>query len=135
MAFFEWSEKYSVGVPSIDRQHKKLIEIINALYDAMRAGHGEFALGKTLDDLASYARTHFRFEENLLETKGYPDLDAHKKVHEGLYAQVLDLVSQYKAGKTALSIQTGTFLKNWLANHILNTDMKYSEHLVNRGAR
>jgi hemerythrin len=135
MAFFEWSDEYSVGVSSIDRQHKKLIEIINTLYESMQAGQGEFALGRTLDDLASYARTHFRFEENLLETKGYPDLALHKKVHEGLYEQVMDLASQYKAGKTALSIQTGTFLKNWLANHILNTDMKYSEHLVARGAR
>jgi hemerythrin len=135
MAFFEWSEKYSVGVPSIDGQHKKLIEIINSLYDSMRAGHGELALGKTLDDLLSYTRTHFRFEENLLQSKGYPDLVAHKKVHESLTAQVLDLVNQHKAGKTTLSIQTGTFLKNWLANHILATDQKYSEHLIARGAR
>jgi hemerythrin len=135
MAFFDWSEKYSVGVPSIDGQHKRLIEIINSLYDAMRAGHGEFALGKTLDDLVDYTKTHFRFEENLLQTKNYPDLAAHKKVHEGLTAQVMDLVKQYKAGKATLSIQTGTFLKNWLGNHILNTDMKYSAHLVNRNAR
>jgi hemerythrin len=135
MAFFEWSDKYSVGVLSIDGQHKRLIEIINILYDAMRAGQGEFVLGKTLDDLVDYTKTHFRFEENLMQTKGYPDLAAHRKMHEGLTTQVWELAHQYKSGKTTLSIQTGNFLKSWLTNHILNTDMKYSEHLVARGAR
>jgi hemerythrin len=135
MAFFEWTDKYSVGVPSIDGQHKRLIEIINSLYESMRAGQGEIALGKLLEDLASYTRTHFRAEEKLLESNGYPELAVHKKVHEALAAQVMDLIAQHKAGKTALSIQTGNFLKNWLSNHILNTDKNYSEHLVRRGVR
>jgi hemerythrin len=29
--FFEWDDKYSVRVPSIDRQHKVLIDYINQL--------------------------------------------------------------------------------------------------------
>jgi hemerythrin len=135
MPFFEWNDKYSVGVPSVDGQHKRLIEIINTFYDAMREGKGESALRQTLDDLIDYTNTHFRYEENLLQAKGYPDLAAHKKVHESLTAQVMDLVSKYKAGKAALSIETGNFLKNWLANHIMTTDHKYSQHLVSRGAR
>jgi hemerythrin len=133
MAFFDWSEKYSVGVRSIDDQHKRLFELINELFDAMRAGRGDVALGKVLDGLVDYTKTHFAFEEKLLQSNGYAHLVAHRKVHEGLTAQVMDLAAKFKVGKTTLSIQTSSFLKDWLSNHILTTDKNYSAHLAGRG--
>ena len=133
MAFFEWSEKYSVGVQAIDDQHKRLFGLINDSFEAMRAGMGDAALGKVLDGLVDYTKTHFRFEEKLLQSNGYPSLAAHQKVHEGLTAQVMDLAAKFKAGKTTLSIQTGSFLKDWLSNHILTTDKSYGPHLASRG--
>jgi hemerythrin len=33
MAFFDWEEKYSVGVKKLDAQHKKLFELVSAFYD------------------------------------------------------------------------------------------------------
>jgi hypothetical protein len=38
MGFTTWNDHYSVNVPEIDEQHKKLIALANQLYDAMRAG-------------------------------------------------------------------------------------------------
>ena len=35
MAFFEWNDSYSVGVVEIDRQHQRLIDFIDQLYEAM----------------------------------------------------------------------------------------------------
>ena len=51
MSLMEWNEKLSVGVPSIDAQHKKLVAMLNELYDAMQAKHSQEALGKVLDGL------------------------------------------------------------------------------------
>ena len=45
----------------------------------------------------------------------------------------MDLAAKFKAGKTTLSIQTGSFLKDWLSNHILTTDKSYGPHLASRG--
>ncbi len=46
MSLMEWNEKLSVGVPSIDEQHKKLVAMLNELYDAMQAKHDQDALAK-----------------------------------------------------------------------------------------
>jgi hemerythrin len=36
MAFIDWKPEYSVGHAEIDQQHRKLVEIINSLYEAMK---------------------------------------------------------------------------------------------------
>ena len=38
MDFVTWSDKFSVKIPSIDEQHKKLVAVINELYNAMKTG-------------------------------------------------------------------------------------------------
>ncbi|MDZ7764928.1 MAG: hypothetical protein U5K00_10925 [Melioribacteraceae bacterium] len=38
MAYIDWSEDLSVGNLSIDFEHKRLVQIINELYDAMTNG-------------------------------------------------------------------------------------------------
>lgn len=40
MPLIQWNESLSVGVVEIDRQHRKLVELINDLNNAMRQGKG-----------------------------------------------------------------------------------------------
>ena len=67
MALLQWSDALSVGVVEIDRQHQKLVTMINDLNDAMRAGKGKDALGKTIAELIAYAATHFKTEEKYFD--------------------------------------------------------------------
>ena len=76
--FVEWEDKYSVGIKKIDNQHKKLIEIINRLYYS-RGNRPHTVLGKTIQELIEYTKTHFTDEERLMRENGYPDYQAHKK--------------------------------------------------------
>ena len=62
MAYLDWSESYSVGIPKIDMQHQKLVAFLNQLYEAMQAGKGNDVLGKVLNDLAMYTKTHNQVE-------------------------------------------------------------------------
>ena len=59
----EWTEELSVGVPSIDEQHKVLIRLLNELFDATQAERGQTLLGKVLNELADYTVYHFQYEE------------------------------------------------------------------------
>ncbi len=52
-----WSKSYSVGVDVMDQEHKRLIDIINNLYSAMRSGRGKDAIGSILDELIEYTKT------------------------------------------------------------------------------
>jgi hemerythrin len=130
----EWTERLSVGVTRFDDEHKKLVSLINALFDAVQAGQGREALGNTLDELITYTKTHFVNEESTLKRLGYPDLEAHHKEHEALTRQVIDIQHKYHAGASAmLSMEVMAFLKNWLVRHIQGTDQKYGRFLNDAG--
>jgi hemerythrin len=136
MAFMEWSDKLSVGVPSIDAQHQKLVAMVNELFDALKAGHGKESLVKTLDGLISYTASHFAYEEQLFAKTGYADAAAHKKEHDDMTKKVLEVQAKAKGGVGfALPMEVMEFLKNWLVNHIMGTDKKYGPHLLSKGIK
>ena len=91
MALMTWTDKLSVGVGVIDDDHKKLVGMVNELYDAMQAGHGKEKLGRILDDLVKYTKFHFAREEKFFAETGYPAAGPHKQQHEALTRQVLDV--------------------------------------------
>jgi hemerythrin len=134
-ALFIWNPTYETGIKSIDLQHKKLVDILNELYDAMGKGHANEMLGKILDELIQYTIVHFATEERLFKQHGYPEFVAHKKEHDDLTAQVKKLQADFKSGKITLSMQVATFLKDWLKVHILQTDKKYVAFLVSKGVK
>jgi hemerythrin len=133
MALINWTDVLSTKVPSIDDQHKKLVNLINQLHDAMREGRGKEVLGKTLDELISYTKYHFGYEEDLMRKAEYSALTAHKAEHELLVGKVLDLQEKYKSGNLSITIETLTFLKDWLNHHIMKEDKQYSTALLAKG--
>jgi hemerythrin len=135
MAFMEWQDKYSTGIMQIDLEHKRLVALINELYEAMNQGKGDEALGKVLNGLASYCRTHFSNEERLMQQHGYPAYTDHKGVHDRLTTKVTGMLKDFQAGKGQSTVQTVNFLKDWLNKHILETDQKYAPFLREKGVR
>jgi hemerythrin len=134
MPLMNWTEKLSVGVAVIDDDHRKLVGMINELYDAMQAGHGKNTLGRILDDLVQYTKFHFAREEKFFAQTGYPAAVPHKQEHDALTRQVLDVQQKYAAGASAtLSLDVLHFLKDWLIKHIQGSDQKYRPHLNAKG--
>ena len=136
MPLVVWSEKLSVGVRSIDDQHKKLVTLLNQLHDGMMAGKGKEVIGGVLKGLIDYTANHFRYEEELFARIGYPDGAAHKHDHDELVRKVVEIQKKYEqSGPGALTIPVMNFLKDWLTAHILGSDMKYRAHLVAKGVK
>jgi hemerythrin len=134
MPLMTWNEKLAVGVKVLDDDHKKLVGMVNQLYDAIQSGHGKDSLGKILDGLVDYTKIHFAREEQMFAQTGYTDSAAHKKQHDDLTQQVIDVQQKYKAGASGtLSLEVMNFLKNWLVTHIQGSDQKYGPHLNGKG--
>lgn len=133
MSLIQWGPKYSVNIKEIDSQHQKLMTLINQLYDAMTAGHGKEALGKVLNELTNYTVGHFAYEEKLFAQYGYPETTAHKTEHVKLVQQVSELKQKFDSGKGQITMEVMNFLKDWLNNHIMVVDKKYSEFLNSKG--
>jgi hemerythrin len=134
MPIVTWTEAYSVKIKSIDDQHKKLFELINKLHEAMSAGKARQVLSEIFTELTEYTVKHFAYEEGLMAKYGYPGYLAHKPQHEKLTAQVQDLQRRHQQGELALSLEVSNFLKDWLTEHILKTDQKYSAFLKDKAA-
>ena len=136
MPLMTWNEKLSVGVSVIDEEHKQLVNLLNELYDGMQAGQSKESLGKVLDGLIAYVAYHFKHEEDLFAQTGYPAAEEHKKEHDDLTNQVLEVQKKYKAGDTGtLSLEVMNFLRKWLIGHIQGTDKKYTPHLNAKGIK
>jgi hemerythrin len=134
MPLMTWTPKLSVGVAVLDEDHKKLVGMVNELYDAMQAGHGKESLGPILDRLVDYTKVHFAREEKLFGQTAYPEAVPHKQQHDALTRQVLDVQRKYAAGAAAtVSLEVMHFLRDWLINHIQGSDQKYRPHLNAKG--
>lgn len=135
MPIISWKDDYSVGISEIDRQHHKIIDLINQLNDAMTKGKGKEILGKTLADLISYTHSHFKAEEKLFDEYGYPDAEEHKIKHQKMTGKVLDLQKQFREQKITITFEVMDFLEKWLDKHILGTDKKYGPYLNSKGVK
>jgi len=135
MPIMKWSEQLSVKINLFDSEHKKLIEIINKLAEAMGRGEGHKALNTILGELIDYTVTHFKHEEEALQKYNFPGLAEQKKQHEAFVKKIADTKKEYDEGAITLSIPLIDFLTSWIQNHILKTDSGYSEFLLKAGMK
>lgn len=127
-----WTDDMSVGDTHIDEQHQILIDTINQLASA--EGQNDRALvAMIIDELVSYAAFHFEYEEKLMEDCCYPDIEAHRKVHQGFVRWVSGVREEFiyhrrmKFGERILN-----YLVDWLRDHILGDDQSYRPYLAFR---
>jgi hemerythrin len=126
MALIQWNDSLSVNVAEVDKQHQKLVQMINDLHEAMRQGKGNAVLGPLVNGLIDYTGTHFKTEERYFARFAYPETEAHKKLHADFVAKVADFQKKFAANATGLSVDVMSFLSNWLQGHIKGEDKKYT---------
>lgn len=126
---FDWSNSYSVGIPSIDAQHRSLFAIAGELHSAMSAGQGKASLARILDRLVQYTVSHFNHEERLMRQHNYPNLTAHAAEHQALTDRVKQFQADFEAGRATITVQLLHFLKEWLQHHIQGSDVQYAPYL------
>lgn len=127
--FIEWSEKLEIGDPVVDSEHRYLAQLINNLHEQFGDGQKGGNLAEVFTHLVNYVRVHFRNEEALMETISFPEIVEHKIKHKELMTQAMDLSDLYMEGEENITAETLDFLKKWVIEHIVGTDMKIKEFL------
>lgn len=123
--FFPWDDKLITTITFVDRDHKRLVDMINNLHRAMKDGKGASAIGPILDEFVNYTAEHFGREEKVFDKFGYPETPAHKEKHRKLVATMKEVAQDYKDGNFAVGIDLLAIAKDWLVGHIMGTDMEY----------
>lgn len=133
--YVEWKDEYSVGIDSIDEQHKRLLNLINQLQTAVDYSTGDQYEREALDELVDYTKTHFTYEEGLMRDNEYPDYEPHKAQHEKMFNKVAEVLAEYEKDHDTAMANAADYLKDWLINHINGTDKEYSSFLIGKGVK
>ena len=123
MKAFKWSALFETGMPDVDRQHRKLVNLVNDLGNDVDGATPEH-LNQALQKMADYTVYHFSCEEKIMAEHHVASAhaDSHRETHQKFIRQVSAWMGRRK-GTEALDLkQLLEFLANWLVFHILGDD-------------
>jgi len=129
-----WSdEAYGLGHELIDSQHKRLIEMINDLHDALARGQVTEGVRRGIIGIVEYTQTHFADEERVMEELGWPGLKEHRKKHHALIRDVQRLLIRLRSGEDVGPLELLGFFRQWLIEHIEGEDLGLRDVIRRRG--
>jgi len=131
--FVEWDSQFAIGVPEIDNQHKKLMELLN---DTIKHSNGNLIderkyFNKNRGKAEKYLKMHFETEEEILSKTSYRKLEEHKAEHAKFYEEIRKLNEEIAHHKRPVNLFYSTaFIKEWLLNHIKKYDKKADKYIL-----
>ena len=127
--------QYKIGNEKIDEQHTQLFIILMDMAKLIKNDAKknekqiEEEMNILLSSLRSYTQGHFQYEERHMEKMKYPDFEAHRTMHKSFIEKIFEIQKnalKQKKEKALVLREMASFLKDWLMNHILQEDKKYS---------
>lgn len=131
MKLIDWNDSiHSVGIAKIDDEHRQLVDLINAV-ESKKDADSDF-LNRLINTLIFCAQNHFAHEEKLMKRIHYPNYEAHHQQHQRFVKTIANLEKNFREGVMQQEIRAklGSFLMDWLVNHILVEDRSYSQYLT-----
>lgn len=129
MQLFPWKPGYELNIPALDAQHRRLVDMINQLYEAMKDGREQAVLDDMLEDFQSCMHEHFETEERFMQKHKYPELESHRQQHHKLGGKMTELTYRRQLDNKIPTIELMSFLCNWLRDHLAGTDIEFGQYL------
>jgi len=134
MALYDWTEDFSVGISTLDGHHRKLFDLMNKLHEAMKEGRSEEVMTGIIKELAAYTIYHFHEEEILMEKANYSGLQLHKAAHREFIAKIEEYKDKIDNGMVIfVVVKLASTVAEWLKQHIMGMDKKYSDAMLASG--
>jgi hemerythrin-like metal-binding protein len=130
MALINWDEKYSVGVASVDHEHRELIELINATHEKLLRSESSGAVLEFLGEIYGRIAAHFALEERLMRKQHYSHYAGHKADHERLLDEIREIMDDYEDKTFFDEAQLAGRLHAWFSEHFRDHDARLHRVLV-----
>jgi len=124
MSLIQWKEEFSVGVGSVDLEHRELIEMINDLHSLMGEGAGHDRVVASLGDIYAQISAHFALEEKFMRDSNYPDYAPHKDNHERLLDELRDIMDRVEDDGSFDEDRLSRELERWFTEHFKTHDAR-----------
>jgi hemerythrin len=129
MTLLQWKPDYTLGIPSVDYEHRELIALINAVYGHMAESADPAIVEAGLEDIYAGIAAHFALEERHMREAGYEEYAGHKEQHEELLDQIRDMMDVFaedpEAGRHTLQER----LADWFGRHFATFDARLHARL------
>lgn len=134
MSDLRWNPSMETGDPLVDEQHQNIHRLVD--YVERSASRPELLMGM-LEQLMEHVYCHFATEEALMMKTGF-DGDAtaeHVAEHRKLTNGARDFVLRFRSGQLSEVGPLVGFLRDWLAVHVHQSDMRFIGFVRARGVR
>lgn len=122
MKFIEWNDKFSVGIASVDHEHRQLIELIGAFQRKIEKDDSVDTKLEYLGETYAQISAHFALEEKLMREFQYERYEDHKADHEKLLDQLRDIMDATEDDLEIDNDTLGTKLETWFSRHFQEKD-------------
>lgn len=122
MPIVTWREEYGVNVKEIDRQHQKMLELVNNLHTSVEGCIDKEVLKNLLVELVEFTREHFSTEERLMKEYHYPELEKHYRQHRVLLEHMDRLITAVSNGTQPTFFSDYDVSTDWALIHITEYD-------------
>jgi hemerythrin len=127
MTLLQWKPAYTLGIPSVDHEHRQLIGLINEAYGHLEGSADPDAIERCLGDICAGIAAHFALEERHMREAGYAEYAAHKEEHEDLLDQIRDLMDEFAADPRSGRASLEQRLADWFGGHFATFDARLHE--------
>ncbi len=127
MTVIKWRDSYTIGVEEMDEEHKKLIEIINRLFQMIRDKKSYEELNEIYESLVAYTEQHFQHEEKLLDEAEYPRLEEQRTLHAEFVKKLEEMKNNLTSADESIAPVVYKFLRDWWVQHIVGEDKLYGD--------
>jgi hemerythrin-like metal-binding protein len=123
-----WRPEYASGNEALDEEHRALFAKLSAFLaqSPRRESHAQVL---AFDVLVDECAEHFRHEEALLQSVGYPRLTRHAAIHAMLLSKCEQVRVSLPAPPALLEVMAGR-LSEMIVAHLLSADMDYYPYLA-----
>ena len=125
MSLIDWKEEFSVGVESVDTEHREMIELINELDGAMQHDADCATVLGTLGEIYARISAHFALEEKIMRDTAYAGFAAHKTDHERLLDHLLDTIDGVEEAGRYDREALSELLDRWFSDHFRTHDAEF----------
>ncbi|NIQ93829.1 MAG: hemerythrin family protein [Desulfuromonadales bacterium] len=124
MSLLNWKPDYSLGIPSVDFEHRQMIDMINRIYDHIEASAEAATIEAGLEDIYAGISAHFALEERHMRELGYAEYEAHKENHEELLDEIRELMDDFADSPEQGRARLRKSLADWFGVHFATFDAR-----------
>ncbi len=122
-----WDKDFASGNITLDQQHMNLMDMANDLLKHIFDDNSTPAVQSCIKKIMHHAAQHFKDEEDILRTVGYPELDDHIAEHARLLHHCEALTDSDNNDVQKADILQ-IIIHDLVMKHMLSEDVKYHLH-------